>query len=98
MGPIFGVIVVDYYLLRKAQLNVPGLYDEAGEFCFQGGWNIRAFVAAAIGTVFSSILPVYGPSGYGSTLGPCSWFIGVIVSGLLYFAASGAKSPLAKVG
>jgi NCS1 family nucleobase:cation symporter-1 len=97
MGPIFGVIVVDYYLLRKAQLNVPGLYDEAGEFRFQGGWNIRAFVAAAIGAVFSSILPVYGPSGYGSTLGPYSWFIGVIVSGLLYFAASGAKSPLAKV-
>ncbi|MDX6330640.1 MAG: nucleobase:cation symporter, family [Streptomycetaceae bacterium] len=97
MGPIFGVIVVDYYLLRKAQLNVPGLYDEAGEFRFQGGWNIRAFVAAAIGAVFSSILPVYGPSGYGSTLGPYSWFIGVIVSGLLYLAASGAKSPLAKV-
>ncbi|MDX6346939.1 MAG: nucleobase:cation symporter, family [Streptomyces sp.] len=98
MGPIFGVIVVDYYLLRKAQLNVPGLYDEAGEFRFQGGWNIRAFAAAAIGAVFSSILPVYGPSGYGSTLGPYSWFIGVIVSGLLYFAASGAKSPLATIG
>jgi NCS1 family nucleobase:cation symporter-1 len=95
MGPIFGVIVVDYYLIRKAQLNVPGLYRETGEFRFQGGWNIRAFVAAAIGAVFSSILPVYGPAGYGSTLGPYSWFIGVIVSGLLYLAASGAKSPLA---
>jgi NCS1 family nucleobase:cation symporter-1 len=36
-------------------------------------------VAAAIGAVFSSILPVYGSSGYGSTPGPYSWFIGVIV-------------------
>jgi NCS1 family nucleobase:cation symporter-1 len=94
MGPIFGVVLVDYYLIRREQINVPALYDENGEFRFQGGWNIRAFVAGAIGAVFSSILPVYGPSGYGSTLGPYTWFIGVIVSGLLYFALSGAKSPL----
>jgi NCS1 family nucleobase:cation symporter-1 len=95
MGPIFGVVLVDYYLIRREQLDVPALYDENGEFRFQGGWNIRAFVAGGIGAVFSSILPVYGPSGYGATLGPYTWFIGVIVSGLLYFALSGAKSPLA---
>ncbi|UUU33035.1 NCS1 family nucleobase:cation symporter-1 [Streptomyces sp. CA-210063] len=94
MGPIFGVLVVDYYLLRKAQLNVPDLYKEHGEYRFQGGWNIRAFVAAAIGAVFSSILPVYGPTTYGATLGPYSWFIGVAVAGVIYFAISGAKSPL----
>jgi NCS1 family nucleobase:cation symporter-1 len=95
MGPIFGVILVDYYLIRKAQLNVPDLYREAGEFRFQGGWNVRAFVAGGIGAVFSSFLPVYGPSGYSATLGPYTWFIGVIVSGCLYLALSGAKSPLA---
>ncbi|WP_030942060.1 NCS1 family nucleobase:cation symporter-1 [Streptomyces sp. NRRL S-646] len=94
MGPIFGVIVVDYYLIRKTQLNVPALYDEGGEFRFQGGWNVRAFAAGVVGAVFSSILPVYGPSGYGATLGPYSWFIGVVVAGVLYFAFSGGKSPL----
>lgn len=94
MGPIFGVVVVDYYLLRKAQLNVPDLYKEDGEFRFQGGWNLRAFAAAAVGAVFSSILPTYGPAGYGATLGPYSWFIGVLVAGTLYFAVSGARSPL----
>ncbi|PAZ14234.1 nitrate reductase [Streptomyces sp. SA15] len=95
MGPIFGVIVVDYYLIRKTQLNVPALYDEGGEFRFQGGWNVRAFAAGAVGAVFSSILPVYGPSGYGANLGPYSWFIGVAVAGVLYFAFSGGRSPLA---
>lgn len=94
MGPIFGVLVVDYYLLRKAQLNVPDLYREDGEYRFQGGWNIRAFVAAGIGAVFSSLLPVYGPTEYGATLGPYSWFIGVAVAGVIYFAISGAKSRL----
>jgi NCS1 family nucleobase:cation symporter-1 len=93
MGPIFGVIVVDYYLIRKTQLNVPALYEEDGEFRFQGGWNVRAFAAGVVGAVFSSILPVYGPSGYGAALGPYSWFIGVAVAGVLYFAFSGGKSP-----
>jgi NCS1 family nucleobase:cation symporter-1 len=87
--------MVDYYLIRKAQLDVPALYRETGEFRFQGGWNVRAFIAAGIGAVFSSFLPVYGPSGYSATLGPYTWFIGVIVSGCLYLALSGAKSPLA---
>ena len=95
MGPIFGVLLVDYYLIRKAQINVPELYREEGEFRFQGGWNVRAFVAAGIGAVFSSLLPVYGPPGYGTTLGPYTWFIGVIVSGCLYLALSRARSPLA---
>ncbi|KFG01923.1 nitrate reductase [Streptomyces scabiei] len=93
MGPIFGVIVVDYYLIRKTQLNVPALYEEDGEFRFQGGWNVRAFAAGVVGAVFSSILPVYGPSGYGAALGPYSWFIGVAVAGVLYFAFSRGKSP-----
>ncbi len=94
MGPIFGVLMVDYYLIRRARVNVPALYDERGEYRFQGGWNIRAFVAGAVGAVFSSILPVYGPASYGATLGPYTWFIGVVVAGVLYFAISGGRSPL----
>ncbi|TDT97578.1 NCS1 family nucleobase:cation symporter-1 [Streptomyces sp. 846.5] len=94
MGPIFGVIVVDYYLIRKAQIDVPALYRENGEFRFQGGWNIRAFAAGAVGAVFSSLLPVYGPAGYSAALGPYSWFIGVLVSGSLYFAVSGGRSRI----
>jgi NCS1 family nucleobase:cation symporter-1 len=95
MGPIFGVLLVDYYLIRKAQLNVPDLYREHGEFRFPGGWNVRAFVACIIGAVFSSVLPIYGPDGYAAALGPYTWFLGVAVGGLIYYALSGANSPLA---
>jgi NCS1 family nucleobase:cation symporter-1 len=94
MGPLFGVIMVDYYLIRRTNLNVAALYDEHGEFRFQGGWNLKAFAAALVGSVFSSILPVYGPSGYGATLGPYTWFIGVIVAGVVYLALSGGRSVL----
>jgi NCS1 family nucleobase:cation symporter-1 len=94
MGPLFGVIIVDYYLIRRTQLDVPDLYREGGQFRFRGGWNIRAFIAAGIAAIFSSILPVYGPPAYAETLGPYTWFIGVIVAGGLYLAMSRMRSPV----
>ena len=94
MGPLFGIIMVDYYLVRRTQVNVPDLYREDGEFRFTRGWNVRAFIAAAIGAVFSSLLPTYGPAGYAATLGPYTWFIGVIVGGGIYLALSRMRSPL----
>src|SRR3982751_3036016 len=75
MGPIFGVMMVDYYLIRKGEVDVEALYREDGEFRFQGGWHINAFIAAGIGAIFSSILPNFTnwlPSwwgGYGWVLG-----------------------------
>ena len=49
MGPIFGVMMVDYYLIRKGEVNVEALYREDGEFRFQSGWHVNAFIAAGIG-------------------------------------------------
>src|SRR5512132_1733553 len=42
MGPIFGVMLVDYYLIARQRVNVPQLYDEHGAYRFTGGWNINA--------------------------------------------------------
>lgn len=42
LGPIFAVLVVDYYLLRKRQLNLDLLYDENGPY---RGVNWAAIIA-----------------------------------------------------
>src|SRR5438046_5550700 len=57
MGPLLGVILVDYYLIAKGAVNVDALYQEHGEYRYEGGWNVNALVAAGIGAVFSSLLP-----------------------------------------
>src|SRR6185436_9568567 len=49
MGPIFGVMMVDYYLIRKGELDVAALYREDGEFRFQSGWHVNAFIGFGIG-------------------------------------------------
>src|SRR5689334_21130840 len=87
MGPLFGVIMVDYYLIAKGDVNVPELYRENGEYRYQGGFNIAAFIAAGIGALFSSILPNF------TTLlpwwwGVYGWFFGVAIAGIAYYVLS----------
>jgi nucleobase:cation symporter-1, NCS1 family len=84
MGPLLGVILVDYYLLRKSNVNVAALYQEHGEFRFQGGWNVSAFIAAGVGTLFSSILPNL-TSVLPGWWGVYGWFFGVAIGGATYY-------------
>lgn len=84
MGPIFGIMMVDYYLIRRSQLNVEALYHENGEFRFQNGWHGNAFIAFAVGVLFSSILPTFTtilPDWWGTY----GWFFGVAIGGAIYF-------------
>jgi NCS1 family nucleobase:cation symporter-1 len=84
MGPLLGIILVDYYLVARGALNVPALYQEHGEYRYQGGWNANALIAAGVGAVFSSVLPNMTnllPSWWGTY----GWFFGVAIGGGLYY-------------
>jgi NCS1 family nucleobase:cation symporter-1 len=96
MGPIFGVMMVDYYLIAKGRVNVPALYQENGEYRFQSGWNVSALIAAGVGALFSSILPNF-TSILPSWWGVYGWFFGVAIAGAVYYALrSMMPSPVAK--
>jgi NCS1 family nucleobase:cation symporter-1 len=87
MGPLFGVIMVDYYLIAKGNIDVPDLYREHGEYRYQGGFNVTAFIAAGVGAMFSSVLPNF------TTLLPAwwgvyGWFFGVAIAGGTYYLLS----------
>jgi nucleobase:cation symporter-1, NCS1 family len=85
MGPLLGVILVDYYLIAKGALNVDALYLENGEYRYQGGFNVIAFIAAGLGAMFSSILPNFS-SVLPSWWGVYGWFFGVAIAGATYYA------------
>jgi NCS1 family nucleobase:cation symporter-1 len=93
MGPIFGIMMVDYYLIRRSQLDVGALYRENGEFRYQNGWQGAAFIALAIGALFSSILPTF-TSILPSWWGTYGWFFGVGIGGAIYFLLKmGSRRP-----
>lgn len=85
MGPLLGIILVDYYLIAKGQINVEDLYREEGVYQYRGGWNPAALIATVIGALFSSILPNFTnllPSWWGIY----GWFFGVAIGGVIYYA------------
>jgi NCS1 family nucleobase:cation symporter-1 len=49
LGPIGGVMIADYFLVRKRWLNVMGLYNPEGEYSYIGGFSFVALAALAAG-------------------------------------------------
>lgn len=49
MGAVGGVLVADYWLVRKTELRVPDLFVHGGHYHFTRGWNVRAVIATAVG-------------------------------------------------
>jgi NCS1 family nucleobase:cation symporter-1 len=52
LGPIGGIMIADYFVCRKRQLNLAALYDVKGEYSYTGGFNLAAIVALLL-----SVLP-----------------------------------------
>src|SRR5207253_2447640 len=83
LGPLYGVIMVDYWLVRKGQVNVPELYSEdpKGAYYYSAGMNLRAvaaFVPAALIAITLALVPGF------ASVSPFSWLFGAGIAGLLY--------------
>jgi cytosine/uracil/thiamine/allantoin permease len=60
MGPLAGVMICDYYLIKKCKLDVDELYADRGIYWYNGGWNWRAYVSFIIG--FAPLMPGFAKS------------------------------------
>ncbi len=49
LGPVGGIMIADYYFIRKQQLNVDELYSHQGQYSFKNGFNTNAIIALLIG-------------------------------------------------
>src|SRR5207249_5605012 len=49
LGPVAGILIADYFLLRHTRLNVEDLYRRGGMYEYSNGVNIRAIVALVAG-------------------------------------------------
>lgn len=64
LGAIAGVLIADYWIVRKTTLDLRGLYEADGVYRYAGGWNWRAVVALAVGA-FLSMGGAYSQAGGG---------------------------------
>jgi len=83
LGPIAGVMIADYFLVRKASLTVEDLYRRQGAYEYTNGFNLNSLWSLAAGIVIA-VIGAYVPSL--AFLYRYAWFVGFIVSALIYFA------------
>lgn len=90
LGPIAGILIADYFLLRKCQLNIDELFRHDGQYSAGGGWNKAGLLALVIGVLpnLPGFLNAAGivdsvPAIF-NTLYSYAWFVGVIIAAIVY--------------
>jgi NCS1 family nucleobase:cation symporter-1 len=100
LGPMFGIIVADYYLVKRQEIVVEQLYTMSpdGDFHYDNGWN-RAAVFALAGSAFLSIgFALLGAYGSVINVGDWGWLIGAAAGASLYCALSGFSARAVAAG
>jgi NCS1 family nucleobase:cation symporter-1 len=82
LGPIAGIMIFDYYLVRQRRLVLEDLYRRGGAYEYKSGFNGRALLSLAIG-VAVALVGLLIPSV--RWLYDYAWFVGFFVSGGLYY-------------
>jgi nucleobase:cation symporter-1, NCS1 family len=93
LGPVGGIMIADYYFIRKQQLNTTELYQQKGVYTFSKGFNIAAIIALLAGILpnlpgFLTTIKVIPPDAvqlWISHLYNYAWFVGFFVAGCVYY-------------
>ncbi|KAL6399909.1 hypothetical protein AUP68_17319 [Ilyonectria robusta] len=98
MGPLAGVMVCDYYIIKKRKLNIHELYRSNGIYWYDGGVNWRAYAAFITG--FAPLLPGFAKSikhelnvGGAWKIYTFAWIFGFTLSTLVYYVICTYVSP-----
>ncbi|EOD59069.1 NCS1 family nucleobase:cation symporter-1 [Amycolatopsis vancoresmycina] len=82
LGPLFGIMIVDYYLIRRGKVDVAQLFVDGGSYPRVNPRALVTFFPTAALAAVIALVPYFAPAA------PYSWFIGTASSALLYYAVS----------
>jgi NCS1 family nucleobase:cation symporter-1 len=93
LGPVGGILICDYFIIRRTKLNAEDLYRADGEYSYHRGWNWIALLALVLG-IAPSVPGFLGTIGAvnPATVGPFlmaaysyAWFLGFAVAFVVYW-------------
>ncbi len=95
LGPIAGIMIADYYILRRRRLVIEDLFRHGGRYDGAHGWNIRGLIALAVGIAPNvpgflhsvALVPAVAP--IWDTIFTGAWFVGFFLAALVYVLLSG---------
>ena len=99
LGPMFGIIVGDYYLVKKQHIVIEDLYtmSPSGSLYYDNGWNRKALLALAISGTISIGMALLGAYGVIPNVGDWGWLIGAALGALLHTLLMTRSSAVASV-
>ncbi len=90
-GPIAGIMIADYFVVRNRKLDLPALYRRGGAYEYSRGFNWRAMVALGLGVLVALVgllLPAL------RWLYDYAWFVGFLISAVAYCVLMGKASSV----
>lgn len=90
LGPIAGVMIADYFVVRKCRLHPGALYQRGGEYEYSRGYNFIAIVALGMG-ILVALIGLFVPGL--RWLYDYAWFVGFAVAGFVYLALARRSGP-----
>jgi len=101
LGPIAGIMIADYWVVRRTRLVVDDLYASDGAYRYTGGWNPIALIAFAApvlmnlpGFIHSTAPKTFGfIGGFWTSVYTYAWFVGVGLAFTLYSVLTRRASP-----
>ncbi|MGE0706855.1 MAG: NCS1 family nucleobase:cation symporter-1 [Planctomycetota bacterium] len=90
LGPIGGILVADYFLLRKTELDLEGLYQRRGPYTYLGGFNPAALIALVLAVLpnlpgfLHRINVISSAPAFLLEIYNYAWFVGFFLAGALY--------------
>ncbi|MEL7186302.1 MAG: NCS1 family nucleobase:cation symporter-1 [Pseudomonadota bacterium] len=79
LGPIAGIMVVDYFLVKNQEYDLLSLYKDGGTY---PAWSLPGFIAFLVPVAFTIIAITTGKMSWFYDYG---WFTGSILGGLIYY-------------
>jgi NCS1 family nucleobase:cation symporter-1 len=104
LGPIGGILIADYFVVRRCKLDVPALYKAEGEFRFTNGFSLVALIALVLGALPSlpgflvniKALSAESIPAALTHLYDYAWFIGFAVAFVVYLIGRNLAPSLQK--
>jgi len=83
-GPLFGIMIIDYYLVKKNNLNNKDIFslESNGLYFYSNGWHIKAIYSLVLGFIFS-VSTIWNVNLM--SFQSYSWMIGAFISSLTYY-------------
>ncbi len=91
LGPIAGIMIVDYFFIRRCELDTDALYNETGKYVYTKGWNMNAVAALLMGVVpnlpgfLHTIDVLTNVPDFFINLYHYAWFVGAFLAGSGYY-------------